>query len=300
MRQFHQFGAEFLGSAEPHADVEIIALTMHIFRKIGLPDVKLTLNSVGDPACRESYRTILKDYIRPRLLDYCEDCQRRFEENPMRILDCKKIACTALNMEAPKIADYLCEDCRNHFDELRHQLDLLEISYELNPFLVRGLDYYTRTVFEILSDRLGAQNAICGGGRYDLLAEELGGEPAPAVGFAAGIERILMALDAAGIEIGTLPRLDVFIVSLGEQARQQSLFWLQKIRQAGIKADADSLKRSIKAQFREANRQNARFVLVLGDDEIVREEFSVKLMDQGEQISVSFEQVIGFLKQQTN
>jgi len=300
LRQFHQFGAELLGSAEPHADVEIIALTMHIFQSFGLKDVRLTLNSVGDPVCRESYRTILKDYIRTRLNEYCEDCQRRFEENPMRILDCKNASCSALNQQAPKIADHLCEDCRSHFTEVRRQLDLLEIGYELNPFLVRGLDYYTRTVFEILSDRLGAQNAICGGGRYDLLAEELGGTPTPAVGFAAGIERILIALEAAEIEIGDTPRLDVFLVCLGDQAREQSLLWLQRIRQAGFKADGDFLGRSVKAQFREANRQNARFVLVLGEDELTRKEFSVKLMDQGQQITIPFAQVIDSLKNYNN
>jgi histidyl-tRNA synthetase len=296
LRQFHQFGAESLGSADPAADTEIIALSMAIIQELGLPNVTLFLNSVGDPECRSAYKITLQDYIRPRLPEYCEDCQRRFEENPMRILDCKKENCAALNQEAPKIVDHLCEHCDIHFTSVKEQLNQLQIPFELEPFLVRGLDYYTRTVFEIVSDNLGSQNAICGGGRYDLLAEELGGASTPAVGFAAGIERILMVLEAAGVPDVKGKRLDIFLVALGEEARKQSIYWIQTFRNAGLRSEQDFLNRSVKAQFREANRQNTRFVLVLGEEELSKKLFSVKFMDDSEQVNVPFEQITDFLK----
>lgn len=297
LRQFHQFGAECLGSADPSADIEIIALSMSVFRSLGLTDVTLYLNSVGDPVCRSAYRNTLQDYIRPRLQDYCEDCRRRFDENPMRILDCKRETCRALNREAPAISDHLCDACHSHFETVREQLDLLAIPYKRDPFLVRGLDYYTRTVFEIVSDNLGSQNAVCGGGRYDLLAEELGGAPTPAVGFAAGIERILMVLETAGIDIAQERRLDIFLVTLGDEARKQGLYWTQKFRDSGFRAEQDFLNRSIKAQFREANRQKARFVLVLGENELEEQVFSVKSMDKGEQVNIAFDGITEFLKE---
>jgi len=298
LRQFHQFGAESLGSASPSADTEIIVLSMAILEALGLKDLKLYINSVGDTTCRDSYKKILQDYIHPNLKQYCEDCQRRFNDNTMRILDCKKDACVSLNKKAPKIADHLCSDCNSHFTEVKDLVARAEISYELNPFLVRGLDYYTRTVFEIVSDNLGSQNAVCGGGRYDLLAEELGGPATPAVGFAAGMERILMALEAFGNELGREPILDIFLVTLGENARHAAQDWVYKLRRSGFKTDQDFLSRSVKAQFREANRQNAIFALVLGDNELNENKFSVRFMNSSEQTDVSFDDIIPFLQQQ--
>ncbi len=292
LRQFHQFGAETLGSADPGADVEIIDTALSVYRESGIKNLKLKINSVGDPLCRVPYKKLLQDYIRPNLGDYCEDCQRRFDENPMRILDCKNETCTSLNKEAPKLAENLCPDCQTHYDALKKQLHILEIPFEEDPYLVRGLDYYTRTVFEITSDALGAQNAICGGGRYDLLAEELGGQPTPAVGFASGIERMIMVAEAQGIELAPKQGLDVFLIGMDAEARPLILQQLKALRQAGYRADKDYLGRSMKAQMREANRQKTRFVVIIGEDEIQRKEVSVKLMEKGEQIRLPYDALV--------
>lgn len=297
LRQFHQFGAEMLGSAEPFADVEMIDLVWTIYDRMGIKDLKLKINSVGDPACRNPYRKILQEYFRPILDQYCEDCQRRFDENPMRILDCKNASCASLNQKAPKLSEHLCDSCGDHFEKLKSGLTDIGIEYELDSFLVRGLDYYTRTVFEISSDDLGAQNAICGGGRYDLLAVELGGIPAPAVGFASGIERILMVLEKQKIKLSAEERIDIFLVTLGEEAQKKGLYWLKKFRSSGWKTEQDYLGRSIKAQMREANRQNTRFVIILGENELREQVFSVKLMDKGDQIDVPFDDIIAFLSE---
>ena len=288
LRQFHQFGAETLGSSEPGADTEIIDLALSVYRKTGIKNLKLKINSVGDPLCRVPYKKQLQEYIRPNLAQYCEDCQRRFDENPMRILDCKRETCISLNRSAPKLAENLCPDCETHYHSLKEQLNVLGIAYEEDPYLVRGLDYYTRTVFEITSDALGAQNAICGGGRYDLLAEELGGQPTPAVGFASGIERLIMVAEAQGVGLAPKQRLDVFLIGMDAEAKPLILRLLKELRQAGYRAEQDYLGRSMKAQMREANRQNTRFVVLIGSDEIKKKELSLKLMDQGKQISVPF------------
>ncbi|MEJ2545504.1 MAG: histidine--tRNA ligase [Calditrichaceae bacterium] len=295
LRQFHQFGAETLGSSAAEADVEIIDLALAIYDAIGLKDLKLVINSVGDAEDRVRYKKILQDFIKPNLNKYCPDCQRRFDENPMRILDCKNETCSTMNKNAPKIAEHLLPKSKAHYKTLKNQLTILGIPFKENPYLVRGLDYYTRTVFEITSDALGAQNAICGGGRYDLLAEELGGQPTPAVGFASGIERLLMVADKQNINLSDSGRLQVFLVAMGDKAKNESLVWLKKIRNMGLQAELDLLSRSIKAQMREANRQNARFVLLLGDDELQKKAFSVKLMDQGEQVDIPFDELFEFL-----
>jgi histidyl-tRNA synthetase len=277
------------------ADAEIIDLAMVIYDAIGLKDLELVINSVGDAEDRVRYKKILQDFIKPNLNKYCSDCQRRYNENPMRTLDCKNETCRALNKNAPKIAEHLLPESKNHYEKLKNQLTAIGITFEENPYLVRGLDYYTRTVFEITSNALGAQNAICGGGRYDLLAEELGGQPTPAVGFASGIERLIMVAEKQNIKLSDPERLNVFLVAMGEKAQNESLFWLKKIRNIGLRAELDLLSRSIKAQMREANRQNAEFVLLLGDDELKKKSFSVKLMDKGEQVDVSFNRIIDFL-----
>ncbi len=298
LRQFHQFGAETLGSADPLADVEIIDLAMTIFQTIGLKNIELKINSVGDPTCREPYKKKLQEYIRAHFDQYCADCQRRYQENPLRVLDCKNETCQKLNRNAPKLTEHLCQDCNQHYQKVKEILQLIGIDYTEDPYLVRGLDYYTRTVFEITSSALGAQNAICGGGRYDLLAKELEGPDTPAVGFAAGMERLLLAMERQGIVLAEPPRLDVFLVTLGEQARHLAPKWLKTLRQAGLSTEMDYLGRSIKAQMREANRQRTRFVLLLGDDELAQSRFSVKQMDQGSQTDVSFDSIIDFLKEQ--
>jgi histidyl-tRNA synthetase len=300
LRQFHQFGAETLGTNSFAADVEIIDLALTIYKKIGLQNLKLIINSVGDAEDRIQYKKILQDYIRPNLKQYCQDCHRRFHENPMRILDCKNESCSNLNAKAPKIADHLLDESREHYKQLKLQLKALNIAFTENPYLVRGLDYYTRTVFEITSDALGAQNAICGGGRYDLLAEELGGMPTSAVGFASGIERLIMVAEKQGVIISEPESLDIFLVCVGENAKSQSLSWLNQFREAGFRSEQDFLDRSIKAQMREANRQSAKFVILLGDDELQNKSFSVKLMDEGTQVEVPFDKVMQFLRDKTS
>lgn len=297
LRQFHQFGAETLGAEHPAADAEMIDLAMTVYQQVGLRNLQLTLNSVGDLVCRNPYKKALQDYIEPLLNKYCPDCQRRYEENPLRILDCKNERCSQLNRDAPKIAQHLCPACQTHFDSVKDHLQSLEIPFVENPYLVRGLDYYTRTVFEITSDALGSQNAICGGGRYDLLAEELGGQPTPAVGFASGIERLLMIAEKQNLSIAEPQRPDVFFIALGAEAQKQSLFWLKKIRAAGLSAELDLLERSMKAQMREANRQRARFVVMLGEDELKQNTFSIKLLDHGRQISAAFTDLITVLRE---
>ena len=299
LRQFHQFGAETIGSAAADADVEIIDLALTVYDSIGLKNLKLYLNSIGDAEDRVLYKKILQEFIKPNLEKYCTDCQRRYYENPMRILDCKNETCNALNKNAPKIAEHLLAESRNHYTRVKSQLEALNIKFEENPYLVRGLDYYTRTVFEITSDALGAQNAICGGGRYDLLAEELGGAPTPAVGFASGIERLLMVAENQKISLANPKRLNVFLIAMGEKAQNESMLWLKKIRQSGLIAEQDLLSRSVKAQMREANRQNAEFVLLLGEDELQKKAFSVKLMDEGTQLDIPFNKLIGFLREKT-
>jgi len=273
----------------------MIDLAMTVYQRVGLKELKLQINSVGDPQCRSAYKNTLQEYLRPNLPQYCPDCQRRFDDNPLRILDCKNPSCVALNAAAPRLTDHLCTECHTHYQQVKDGLRKLDIPFEENPYLVRGLDYYTRTVFEITSGSLGAQNAVCGGGRYDLLAEELGGPPTAAVGFAAGMERLLLAAQAQGLQISPPARLDIFIVSLGQAAQQEALFWLRKLRQQDWRCDGDFLGRSIKAQMREANRQRARFVLILGEDELQNKAFSLKLMDQGEQRSVAFNALIDTL-----
>jgi len=292
LRQFHQFGAETLGPAGAEADVEIIDLAWSIYQRLGIKNLSLRLNSVGDPLCRTPYKKLLQNYIRPHLNEYCVDCRRRFEENPMRILDCKNEGCRLLNRQAPKLANHLCQGCREHYEQVKARLKNLGIVFEEDPYLVRGLDYYTRTVFEITSNALGAQNAICGGGRYDLLAEELGGIPTAAVGFASGMERLLMIADKQGLILNRPVRLDVFLVTMGTAARREALLYLKKLRAAGYLCDMDLLQRSVKAQMREANRQQARFVLLLGEDELKQKMFSLKRMDRSEQVQVPFDKLI--------
>ncbi|MBD3224671.1 MAG: histidine--tRNA ligase [Caldithrix sp.] len=297
LRQFHQFGAETIGTAAPEADAEMIDLAMTVYDRFGLKGLQLTINSVGDPQCRDPYKKTLQDYIRPHLHEYCPDCQRRFDENPMRILDCKNEACRTLNQQAPKIVDNLCDDCQAHYDRLRDVLQAMGRQYEEDAYLVRGLDYYTRTVFEITSPALGAQNAICGGGRYDLLAEELGGPSTPAIGFASGIERLMMVAAEQVIRLVKEPRLDIFFATVDDAARHKAPEFLQWLRGNGFKCEMDFLQRSIKAQMREANRQNARFVLILGEQELEDDVLSVKIMEQGQQQVVARKELIPFLNQ---
>ena len=297
LRQFNQFGAEALGSASPELDVELILLALDIYENLNIKDLKLIINSVGDPSSRDIYKNKLKAYVKPLLKQYCPECHHRFTSNPLRILDCKNESCKKLNQKAPKLVDYMNEQSRNHFELVQKSLDSNNIPFEVNPYLVRGLDYYTHTVFEIIGQELGSQDAICGGGRYDLLAEQLGGPHTPAVGFASGIERLLMIMEEQNLLKKEEDRLDIFIAPLGEEASFLSIKWAEKLRNLGFKTDRDYLHRSVKAQMREANRLRTKLVFILGDHEIINKEFTVKEMDTSIQKSISFSEIEKYLDQ---
>ena len=292
MREFHQFGVEALGESNPAVDAEIIMLAMDLLGGLGLKDLKLSLNSVGCPKCRPVYRKVLQDYFRDKLDDLCEDCQDRFERSSLRILDCKADADKPYMADAPKITDCLCEECQEHFHKVQHFLTEAGVEFELDARLVRGLDYYTKTAFEIKYPPLGAQSAVAGGGRYDGLIEEIGGNPTPAVGFATGLERVLLALEKQNLLPEMDNKTDAFVVALGEEAQGAAFKLLTKLRQAGLKAGMDYAGRSMKAQMKQANKANARFALIIGEDEVKEACVQLKDMAKSEQEKVSFDNII--------
>lgn len=296
MREFHQFGVEALGEANPAVDAEIILLAMEFLKSLGLKDLKLSLNSVGCPSCRPAYRKALQDYFQPHLEELCGDCKDRFERSPLRILDCKADADKEFMAGAPKITDCLCDECRGHFEQVQSLLTEAGVEFELDPRLVRGLDYYTKTAFEIKYAPLGAQSAVAGGGRYDGLIEEMGGNPTPAVGFATGLERVLLALEKQGLLPETKKQTDAFVVALGEAAQKPAFRLLQQLRGAGLKALMDYAGRSMKAQMKQAGKAGARFALILGEDEIKENAVMLKDMEKSQQQKVSLDEVIDQIK----
>ena len=292
MREFHQFGVEALGESNPAVDAEIIMLAMDLLGGLGLKDLKLSLNSVGCPKCRPVYRKVLQDFFRDKLEDLCDDCKDRFERSPLRILDCKADADKPYMADAPKITDCLCEECQEHFHKVQHFLTEAGVEFELDARLVRGLDYYTKTAFEIKYPPLGAQSAVAGGGRYDGLIEEIGGSPTPAVGFATGLERVLLALEKQNLLPKMDTKTDAFVVALGEEAQGAAFKLLTKLRQAGLKAGMDYAGRSMKAQMKQANKANARFALIIGEDEVKEACVQLKDMAKSEQQKVSFDNIV--------
>lgn len=291
-RQFHQFGLEVLGSDDPLLDVETILLPIELYKACGLEGFVVELNSIGCPECRTRYRDDLKEFIRPHLQDMCNSCQSRFERNPMRLLDCKREGCRKVLADAPVILDYLCEACADHFAQVRAYLDALKVTYELNPKLVRGFDYYTRTVFEVTYAGLGAQNAIGAGGRYDGLVEEVGGKHTPAVGFAVGVERLLLALESEGGFTAEPPRPDVYVVQFGGQTKVKAAQLINELRSAGMQAELDYMDRSVKAQFKSANRINAKWVLILGEEELAAGKVKLRNMDDGTEELIDLSNII--------
>lgn len=292
MREFHQFGIEALGEENPAVDAEVIMLAMDFLTSLGLKDLKLSLNSVGCPKCRPIYRKVLRDYFRDKLDTLCDDCKDRFERSPLRILDCKTDADKPFMPAAPKITDCLCDECKDHFHKVQEYLTQAGVEFELDPRLVRGLDYYTKTAFEIKYAPLGAQSAIAGGGRYDGLIEEIGGKPTPAVGFASGLERVLLALEKQELLPEMTKTADAFVVALGESASGPAFKLLTKLRQAGLKANMDYAGRSMKAQMKQANKAKARFALIIGEDEVKESCVMLKDMEKSEQQKVSFDTII--------
>lgn len=291
-RQFHQFGLEVIGSADPIADIETIAFMMRIYQRIGIKNFTLKLNSVGDPESRERYKQVLRDYLEPNRSKLSELSQQRLDKNPMRILDSKEPEDQAFIAKAPIIQDYLNEDSSIHFEQVKRGLESLDIAFEIDPHLVRGMDYYTRTAFELNSPDLGSQDALAGGGRYDLLVEEIGGKPTPAVGFAAGMERLLIACEELNVSLAKKSTLDIYIVSLGEDARNWALSILPEIRSQGLSASMDYTGKSMKAQMKEANRELSRFALIVGENEISTGTFILRNMTEGTEVAISASEIV--------
>src|SRR6056297_1364350 len=291
-RQFHQFGVEVIGSDDPVADVEVIAFMIHIYNKIGITNTTLKLNSIGDPESRLSYIQALKNHLKPDYDKLSEVSKERFNKNPLRILDSKEEEDQPYIESAPLITDYLSEKSQAHYKLVKTYLDDLGIKYETDPYLVRGMDYYTETAFELISPDLGSQDALAGGGRYDLLIEEIGGQPTPAVGFAAGIERLLIACEELGISLGDEKSVDVYIVTLGDTARKWGLSKLPELRKHNISATMDYMGRSMKAQMKDANRENARFTLIVGENELNEGSFTLRNMKESDESSLTFKAIL--------
>ena len=295
LREFHQFGVEIFGAEGADTDAEVIALADSLLKNLGLR-VKLHINSIGCPACRAAYNKALREYFSPHLEALCYDCKTRFEKNPLRLLDCKEEGCRKINAAAPTILEYLCPECAAHFEALKTYLSLAGIAYEIDPRIVRGLDYYTRTVFEFVSDDIGAQGTVCGGGRYDGLIAELGGAPAPAVGFAAGIERLLLVMEATGVEIPRPEGPTVYLAGLDDACREKAFGLCVKLRAAGIAAETDHMKRSVKAQFKYADKLGAKYVAVIGGNELESGAMNVKRMATSESETVTFENAVEYFR----
>jgi len=287
-RQFHQAGVEAFGSDDPLIDAEMILMNIQLFKAIELKDFRVNLNSVGCSACRPAYRKKLHDHFKAHVSGMCEDCRDRFEHNPLRILDCKEAGCQPQIENAPAAIDSLCAACKSHFDAVVKMLDYQKAVFKVNKRLVRGLDYYTRTTFEIVSGALGAQNAVSGGGRYDSLVEEMGGKPTPAVGFAVGLERVIEIMKNAECLMPNGGKIILFIAALGEEAKQLGFDLMMKLRQSGIAADMDYSGKSLKAQMKAADRLGAKHVYIIGEDEIKKESAILKAMQTGEQKEVPF------------
>lgn len=291
-REFHQFGVEIFGSASMLADAEVISLAYTFLTELGIDDLKLKINSIGCPSCRAAYREKLQDYLRPNLDKFCDTCKGRFERNPMRMLDCKSEECKAICKGAPQMIDYLCDDCRNAFNELCSYLDNLHIPYEQDSQIVRGLDYYTKTAFEFVSDKLGAQSTVCGGGRYDHLIEQLDGPQTPGVGFGLGIERLLLIMEAMEIDIPKPASCDIFIASLGEKATAKALDISHVLRTHGYTVQFDVNKRGLKGQLKYADRLDAKYVLIIGDDEIEKGIAQLRNMTNSSQKEIGLDKIL--------
>ena len=294
LREFHQFGIEVFGSKDPSVDAEVINVAMTLFEKLGIKDLELRVNSVGCPICRTAYNKLLIEYLEPKMSCMCGLCTDRYEKNPMRILDCKEERCQEQLIEVPFMADNLCPECEDHFDKFKKSLELIGLNYIVDKRIVRGLDYYTKTAFEIVSNNIGAQGTVCGGGRYDGLIEDIGGPATPGVGFGLGLERLLMVIENSGNAIPE-PRLcDLFVAYLGERGEEEAIKLVHILRKAGIKAEKDYLSRSFKAQMKYANKIKAAYVAVIGENEIDGGKAKIKNMADGSETEVLLKDFTGF------
>lgn len=290
LREFHQFGIEEYGTQAPAADAEIICLAQSVLDRLGLSQVHLEINSIGCPECRAKYNEALCEYYSQYRDRLCPTCLTRLEKNPLRLLDCKSPEDHKLAEGAPKITDYLCTECETHFAEVKKYLDAAGVEYTVNPYIVRGLDYYTKTVFEFVTDCIGAQGTVCGGGRYDGLIEELGGKHMPSLGFAMGMERLLMVMDAQKIEIPDNDKTALYIATMGDAAKAKAFELLRRVREFGLIAETDVVGRGLRAQMKYADKIGAKYSMVIGDNEIEQNTAKVKNMDSGEQTELALDE----------
>lgn len=297
-REFHQFGLEVLGASSPLADAEVIAMACEIFHKLGLRDLDLHLNSIGDKNCRPAYRQKLIEFFEGKKDQLCDDCRERLYKNPLRILDCKEEGCKKASVGAPEITDYLCDDCHAKFEAVKHYLDGLGISYTVDPRLVRGLDYYTNTAFEIQYPPLGAQSAVCGGGRYDGLVEEIGGPSTPGIGFAIGLERLLLALEMQNLIPAPKSQKRVYIAALGKDAVAEGFKIQEELRGLGVLTDMDLQGRSLKGQMKQAGKLDSQFTVIIGSNELEKGAAAVKNMADGTQEDIPFAEVAGYISKE--
>ncbi|MBQ7793224.1 MAG: histidine--tRNA ligase, partial [Clostridia bacterium] len=279
LREFHQFGVEVFGAKGPAIDAEVIAFAVNFLKSVGLSDLSVNINSIGCPECRAKYNAALKEFLSSRIDKLCDTCKSRFDRNPLRILDCKSEICNSLCEGAPKLLDYVCDECREHFEGLKKSLEAVGIDYKIDDGIVRGLDYYTKTVFEIISGDF----TVCGGGRYDGLVEEFGGDATPAVGFGLGIERLLIRLGELGVEIKDEKKPDIYIASMGDSAYEAAVKLAFSLRENGIYAEFDHMSRSLKAQMKYADKLGAKYTIVIGDNELSEGRGKIKNMQTGEQ-----------------
>ena len=286
LREFHQFGVECFGASEPIADAEIISLAKQIFDELGVGEIHLEINSIGCPECRKEYHKALKEYFSSKQDELCGNCRERLERNPMRLLDCKVPSCKELAKDAPVVLDYLCDDCREHFEKVKKYLDAMNIEYTVNPKIVRGLDYYTKTVFEFVADSIGAQGTVCGGGRYDGLIEEFGGQKTPSLGFGMGLERLLLVMEAQNCPFPEAQRPDLFIAALGEKAQLKAVEIAKDMRDEGFSVVYDVNGRSLRAQMKYADKLGAKFNVVIGDSEVDEGKAKLKNMNSGESFDI--------------
>lgn len=295
LREFHQFGVEVFGAKSAETDAEVIFAASTFLNKLGIKKTELQINSIGCRICRAEYNKALKEYFRPHLAEMCETCRSRFDKNPLRMLDCKEEKCKKITADAPKILDYLCEDCKTHFEKVKSLLSVNKVPYVVNSGIVRGLDYYTKTVFEFISTDIGAQGAVCAGGRYDNLVEELGGPSLPAIGFAAGIERLMLLMENTGVSFPDEQKPLIYVAGMDDATRAKAFEIVARLRANGVNAEADLMERSVKAQFKYADKLGAQYVAVIGGNELISGEANIKNMADGTQTAVKFDEIYSYL-----
>lgn len=296
LREHHQFGIELYGGKGADMDAETILIADYFLKKLGIDRLELNINSIGCKSCRPAYNSALKDYFKPHAEQMCPVCRDRLERNPLRVLDCKEDKCREVIAGAPVITDYLCPECSAHFENLKMLLSAAGLEYKVNPMIVRGLDYYSKTVFEFVSTAIGSQGTVCGGGRYDTLVENIGGSPMPCVGFGLGLERLLLLMENCGIEIPSGEGVKIYIAPVGEKAYGACFELLSKLRRAGVKAEIDHMRRSVKAQFKYADKLGAEYVAAVGENEIECGKITVKKMSDGSSFEIALSEAADYMK----